>query len=442
MKHWFLRFISRGIIGCLTLGLMVGACTAAPQPTATSQPTAADKPEEPVVLTMGSWRVEDVEQIDRILDRFHEKYPYITVRYDPTSAPDYDAALLAQLKAGTAPDLFYLRSYSVSRGLYEQGYLAALDDLPGLKANFSAAMRAPWAADEGQSYGLPFIATSHGVYYNQDLFDQLHLSPPQTWEELLVTAQKIKDAGYIPFANASGDAWTMAEIVFMNLAPNFIGGREGRMAYLNGTRCFNDASMIKAFQAVKDLAPFLPENQSALTYTDSQQLFVQGKALMMLDGSWDIPFFESSNPGFRWSIFAPPPPAGQPPYITFHLDAGMGMNAASHHQDEARLFLEWMTSAEFAGLLGNELPGFFPMHTNPPALQNQHANAFLQLNQGRGADVRFPWEKLRDGSPDGYTLIQDGAVAVVNGRQTPQGAADALQNGLAQWFTPAQACPK
>ncbi len=392
------------------------------------------------MLTMGSWRVEDVEQMNRILDEFHKAYPNISVRYDPTPAPEYDAALLAQLQGGTGPDLFYLRSYSVSRNLYKQGYLEPLDTIPGLQENFSAAMRAPWATDDGHSYGMPFIATSHSIYYNQDVFDQLKLPLPQTWEELLATAQKIKQAGYIPFANASGDAWTMAEIVFMNLAPNFIGGRDGRMAYLAGKRCFNDAHIVAAFQAVKDLAPFLPDNQSALTYTDSQQLFVQGKALMMLDGSWDIPFFESAGPTFRWSVFAPPPPAGQPPYITFHLDAGMGMNAASSHKEEARLFLAWMTTSQFAGLLGNQLPGFFPMHATPPALQNQHANTFLQLNQGRGTDVRFGWEKLRDGSPDGYTLMQDGAVAVVNGQQTPQQAADALQDGLAQWFTPAQAC--
>jgi hypothetical protein len=85
---------------------------------------------------------------------------------------------------------------------------------------------------------------------------------PTTWQELLTAAQTIKDAGYIPFANASGDAWTIAEIVFMNLAPTFIGGYEGRQAYLSGERCFNDESMVNAFQAVADLGPFVPEGQS------------------------------------------------------------------------------------------------------------------------------------------------------------------------------------
>lgn len=91
---------------------------------------------------------------------------------------------------------------------------------------------------------------------------------------------------------------------------------------------------------------------------------------------------------------AQPPPAGQPGYVTFQLDAGMGLNVASQHKSEARLFLEWMTTPEFARLLGDELPGFFPMSKQAPALQDAHANTFLALSKSRDTDVRFVWEKL------------------------------------------------
>ncbi len=406
------------------------------QPSATPQPT----PPKEVVLTMGSWRPDDVEQMNDILAVFHEQHPSITVQFIPTKPPEYNDVLEAQLAGGSAPDLFYLRSYAVSRGLFEQNYLEPLDALPGLKENFVPAMLAPWATDDGIPYGVPFIATSHGIYYNADLFNQFDLAIPATWEELLTAAQTLKDDGVIPFANASGDAWTMAELVFMNLAPDFIGGREGRMAYLSGERCFNDEHIVAAFQAVQDLAPFLPENQSLLTYSDSLQLFLQGKAAMWMGGSWDIPFFEGEQPAFTWSVFAVPPPAGSEGYVTFQLDAGMGLNAASAHKAEAMLFLEWMTTPEFGALLGNELPGFFPMHADAPQLNNQHANDFLALSKDHPTDVRFTWEKLMEGTPSAYTLVQDGAVAVVNGEQTPQQAADALQTGLAEWYKPAQTC--
>jgi raffinose/stachyose/melibiose transport system substrate-binding protein len=444
MRHKLLIFV-------VLLALVFSACSSPapevqPAPPVETPGAAAPEPVQPppaqeqVVLTMGSWRVDDIAQMNTILSAFTAQHPNITIQFDPTNPPDYNAVLRTQLSGGTAPDLFYLRSFATSRQLYNEGFLEPLDDLPGLNENFSEAAISPWATDDGLPYGVPFIAVSHGVYYNQDIFDELNLQIPTNWDELLSTAQAIQDAGYIPFANASGDEWTIAEIVFMNLAPNFIGGREGRLAYLAGERCFNDENAVAAFQAVQDLAPFLPPGQQALTYYDSQQLFLMGEAAMWLGGSWDIPFFESENIDFEWSIFAVPPPAGSQGHITFHLDAGMGLNSASPNKEAARLFLEWMTTPEFAMLLGNELPGFFPVRNNPPQLANEHANAFLALNEGRGQDVRWAWPVLLDGSPDGYTLMQNGAIGVVNGTMTPQQAADALQNGLAQWFEPAQNC--
>lgn len=434
--------VIRFFILFLVLFLVIG-CTSPATPTPTPiviLPTAVK--ERTVTLVMGSWRTDDVEQMNRILAKFHESHPNITIQYDPTIATEYDAALLAQLEAGTGPDLFYLRSYAISRTLYDKGYLLSLDTVPGLKENFSSQMRAPWATNEGISYGMPYIATGHGIYYNVDLFKQLNIEVPATWEDLMAAAQKIEAAGITPFANASGDTWTMAELVFMNIAPNFIGGYEGRMAYLSGARCFNDAHVVAAFQGVKDLSEYFSPNQAALKYGDSQQLFLQGKAAMWLSGSWDILFFESNKPSFTWSVFAPPPPKGQPPYYTFHLDAGMGINASTKYKEEALEFMQWMTTQEFAGLLGNEFPGFFPMHTQTPALTNAHAQTFLALKEGRGTDVRFAWEKIRDGDPSAYTLIETASVDIANGSRTPQQAADALQTGLARWFVPAQICQK
>ncbi len=401
-------------------------------------PTAAQDQTE---LVMGSWRVDDVDQMNTILDAFHAEHPDIMVSFDPTNPPDYNATLRSQLEAGTGPDLMYLRSFSTSRQLYDEGFLSELSDVPQLMENFTEGARAPWATDDGVPYGIPFVAVSHGIYYNADLLDELGLSVPTSWDELIATAQAVQDAGYDAFANAAGDEWTMAEIVFMNLAPTFIGGVEGRQAYLSGERCFNDENAVSAFQAVADITPYLPEGHEALAYYDSQQLFLLGEAAMWFGGSWDIPFFESEAPDFEWSIFPIPAPEGKDQHVTFHLDAGMGLNAASENQEAAKVFLDWLSGPQLAELLAAELPGFFPAHEEIPVVENEHAATFLGFNEtAAGLDVRWAWPVLLDGSPDGYTLMQAGAVGISNGTTTPQEAADALQAGLAEWYEPAQGC--
>ncbi|NCC23633.1 MAG: carbohydrate ABC transporter substrate-binding protein [Deltaproteobacteria bacterium] len=392
------------------------------------------------VLTLGSWRTDDIPEMNVILGRFHEAHPDIRVVFDPTPAPDYDQVLTAQLEGGTAPDLFYLRSFTKSRQLHEAGHLEKLNDLPGLAWAFATESLAPWTGDDGVVYGVPFIATSHAVYYNADLFSKFGLSVPRTWEELLAAAETLKKHGITPFANACGDAWTINEIVFFNILPNFIGGRAGRLEYLAGRRCFNDESMVRAFEALHDLSRFFPDNHDFLRYSDSLQLFVQGKAAMWMGGSWDIPYFEQEKPAFSWRVFAPPPPAGYPGHITFHLDAGIGLNSASTRKEAARVFLTWLTNPATGELLGNTLPGFFPMHRTVPELDHAAAREFLSLNQGRGTDVRFVWDRLRDGNPDAYPLLMDLTKAVIRGDMSPRNAADALQQGLALWYEPARGC--
>ncbi|MFW6082452.1 MAG: ABC transporter substrate-binding protein [Chloroflexota bacterium] len=424
----------------LVLAIVSIACTSesAQEPSASDVTTTSTAYDE-VILTLGGWRTA-TGHMNQLLAEFHREYPHITVRFDPSDSAEYDSILEAQLEAGTAPDVFYVRSYSSSEALFQEGHLISLSGLPGLEEQFSPAVLAAWSTDDGVPYAVPFSATSHGVYYNQDLFQDLGLGVPGTWDEFLVTADRLDEAGVIPLANGTKVGWALAETIFMNLAPGFIGGREGRQAYLSGERCFNDESMVSAFQAVQDLAPFLPQDHHLLGYIDSLQLFAQGKAAMWLSGSWDIPYFEEAEPNFAWSVFAVPPPASRRGCVTFHPDVGIGLNASSTRQDEARAFLNWMTRPEFGRLLGSEMPGFFPMHRESLVLENDHANAFLALNQGRDTDIRFVWEALREGSPSGYALVQQGTKDVLLGKQSPQEAADALQEGLAAWFEPAQIC--
>jgi len=390
-----------------------------------------------VELTLGSWRVDDVAQVQKLLDAFHAKHPNIRIKFTPTNPPDYNAVLRTQLTGGTGPDLMYVRSYKVGQDLYADGFLEPLTELlPILEENYTVGSLEAWSLD-GVPFAVPFMAVSHGIYYNVDLFKKHNLEIPQTWEELLAVAEKLKAAGVIPFANGSKDEWDMNEIVFMNLLPNFIGGRDARLEYETGQVPFNDEKMVSAFQALQDLAPYLPVGQEGVSYYDAQQLFLLGRAAMFFGGSWDVAFFVASEPDFDWSVFATPAPEGRPQVVCFHPDAGLGLNAASPHKEAGLAFLKWVTSAEAAQILADEIPGFYPLNVNPIQIQSKHANDFYALSEGKEVDARFVWPVLQAGEPNGYLLTQTAALAVVKGSMTPQEAADYLQEGLEQWFEPA-----
>jgi raffinose/stachyose/melibiose transport system substrate-binding protein len=393
--------------------------------------------ESKVALTMGSWRADDVAQMTKLLAAFSQKYPNIEIKFDPTNPPDYNAALRLQLQSGIGPDLMYARSYDTGLQLFKDGFFADVTALPGLNKVYSDLARAPWADEKGRSFALPFCAVSHGVYYNVDIFKKLGISVPKTWEDFLAACQKIQDAGITPVANGLADQWDINEVVMMNILPNYIGGAEGRLAYEAGKAKFNDAKMVAAFTAMKQLSAFCPKGFEALTYNDSNALFVNQKAAMYFDGSWTMASFTDMK--FNWSVFAPPPPKGKKGFVTFHPDSGIAINAKTAHPNECRTFLQWLYSDEAASVVSNSIPtGFFPIASNAAKITDAHADAFLQMSKSLPTDVRFVWPKLMNGKPSGYNLLQDGTIAVMTGKKSPQEAADDLQNGLAQWYAPAK----
>lgn len=412
-------------------------------PEKVSVDTASQSPPEnlkQVILTLGSWRKKDVEQINFILNKFNEKYPHIVIKFDPTGPAEYNDVIEAQLESNTAPDLLYLRSFSHSRKLYEKNYLLELTELDGIKDIFPAPMLNAWSAQEGEIYAVPLMAVSHGIYYNASLFKEMNLNIPNTWQALLTLSNTLKTSGFVPFANATGEAWTINGLLLQNVIPSIIGGAEGRLAYYNGERCFDDEQMVAAFQAVKDIAPYVSKNQKLLKYEDSLQLFIQGKSPMWFGGSWDIPFFEEQNTDFEWRVFPIPAPEGKDNYITFHPDAGIGLNRSSAYIEEATLFLKWMMTDEFATLISQQLPGFFPMHNKVTDVENQHARLFLDFNKKYKTDIRFVWGKIRDGNPSAYQLSMQSSIDVMNGMITPKQAAENLQAGLSSWYLPASQC--
>jgi hypothetical protein len=73
-------------------------------------------------------------------------------------------------------------------------------------------------------------------------------------------------------------------------------------------------------------------------------------------------------------------------------------------------------------LLGNNLPGFFPLTKDVPTLSDPIAADFMAFNgAAKGVDIRFVWEKLLaapSGSVDAYTSLNNNVIAVLKDEKT------------------------
>ncbi len=389
---------------------------------------------EKTVLTMGSWRADDVDAWTKLLAEY-EKVSGVHIDFKPTNPPDYNASLRLQLDNGTAPDLMFARSYATGAELFEKGFFADVTNLAGLQENFGESSKDAWRDANGKSFAVPVAAVVQSIFYNKDIFEKNGLAIPQTWEELLEVSEKLKAAGIIPFANGLADEWDINECFMMGILPNFIGGEKGRSEYEKGIRPFNDSAMEAAFTAMQSIAPYCPEGFEALSYNDSNALFATGKAAMFADGSWTLDTFKDLS--FKWGNFAFPPLKGNDDHICFHVDMGIAMNAKGAHLEEARAFLEWLCKPEGVAVVAKYLPnGFYPMFKGDIPIENAQSAELYALVKTRGQDVRFVWPKLMNGTPSGYNLLNEGVIAVMKNQSTPKEAADALADGLSQWYKP------
>jgi raffinose/stachyose/melibiose transport system substrate-binding protein len=378
-----------------------------------------------VNLTLGSWRADDVEQMNALLAAYKEVAPNVNITFQPTNPPDYNATLRVQLEGGTGPDLMYARSYAAGEELYNDGYFADVTDIPGLMENFNDTNRAPWQAADGKMFAVPFAAVSQVMYYNKDVFAELNLDIPANWNDLLLVCQALNDAGYYPLANGIADEWDILECLALGMVPNYIGGAESRVEYESGEKALNDEAFVNMYTDIQYLAPYLPAGFEAITYNDSQALFATEMAAMFADGSWSLGIYDDVD--FEWGVFAIPAREAEDTAITFHPDMAITMNTATQYPEECKAFLEWLCTEAGATTASQNLPlGYFPMIDFPIALEDPIANECLALNEGKVTDARFVWPKLMDL----YSPMLQEINNLLRGTQTPQGAADAVVAAL------------
>lgn len=422
-------------LGLVLIMMLVAALVPAQQASVTS---AQDK----TTLTIESWRNDDLEiWQDVIIPAFNAHYPDIEVVFAPTAPTEYNGALNAKLEGGTAGDLITCRPFDASLTLFQEGYLASLNDLPGME-NFSDVAKSAWITDDGSDvFCVPMASVIHGFMYNQDIFDELGLEVPATEQEFLDLLQKVKDDGlYQPLAMGTIDQWESATMGFQNIGPNYWKGEEGRLGLIEGTVGYDEDGFLEAFEALARWIPYLPDGYQAISYPDAQNLFASaGMAAVYPTGSWEIGVFQAMNPDLNMGAFKPPLPEGSDTcYISDHTDIAMGVNAASPNQEAALTFLEWMTSAEFAELYSNALPGFFTLSDHQIELADPLAQTFLDWRGECESTIRSSYQILSRGEPNNETQLWEINSRLLNGDLTPQEAADEIQAGLEAWYPPQQ----
>jgi raffinose/stachyose/melibiose transport system substrate-binding protein len=303
---------------------------------------------------------------------------------------------------------------------------------------FPSTSLVAWQTDDAkETFCMPVASVIHGFLYNKNIFKKLNLSVPTTQAEFFNALNIIKkNSSYLPLALGTADRWESSQTVFTNIGPTFWHGEEGRKALIAGKAKFTDTSFLAALDFEAKLATYLPKNVGTQTYSESQNLFAQGRAAIFPLGSWDIAYFNQVA-GLEFGVFAPPvKTSGDQCVISDHMDIGLGINKHSKNKEDAYKFLAWIGSQEFAALYTNRMTGFFTLSNHLIALDDPIAKQMLDWRNQCLSTIRLSSQALNRGTPNMETALWNINADVLNGNLNAKEAAFKLQTEFAKWQKP------
>ena len=366
--------------------------------------------------------------VEKLNQMFMEKHPDIVVRREAITTDDMRPIVQTTLAANEAPDVIYYDTGPGFAGvLASAGLIRPIDDLYEQYGWDDRIFE--WTKErttfDGKVYGIGNELEFYGAYYNIDLFNQLGLSIPQTYDELLALCQVAQDNDLIAISFADQGKWPAYHM--FSITANNLLGKERMDNLLFGDGRWDDPDVVEAiriwFDEMNKANCFVPD-PAAVAYNDGTTLFYNGQALMHFTGTWLLGRVLENVQDFEvgWLFF--PSVGGRPVLPPAGLGSGYFIAANSPNVDAAAKYLDFLFSEEAAKVWMEDVKIVLPMDVDTeqydlPDLFAFVVEALAQQEMGHNIDVL---------TPDNFnTMMGDGFQAVLLGEKTPEQQAADLQ---------------
>ncbi len=306
-------------------------------------PFTKPKPEN---ITLKYWGLWEPEQIMRgVINDYQKLHPNITIEYKRMSPQRYRETVTTRLAENVGPDIFRFHNTWLPMLKNDLSPIPPeVMDQATIKKTYYPVVTKDLAIGD-KYYGLPLEMDVLALYINSDIFNAAGVTPPGSWEEFKITAQKVttKSEGKIQTAGAAiGTANNIqhwSDILGLMLLQN---GTE--MTKVDNT-ILSDGSNA-GVDAIDYYASFaIGENRVwDETLDDSVMAFSQGKVAMIFAPHWQIFEIKVINPNLNFYI-APVPQlsGGKVNWATYWVE---GVAKKSKYQKEAFEFLKYLTAKE------------------------------------------------------------------------------------------------
>jgi multiple sugar transport system substrate-binding protein len=327
------------VVVAIAITLNVIGCQKLPRAIAPTAPT-------PVIVKLSSWAANPAEQklLKQVLNDFHIHHPGIKVKHEVIN-DQYMDVIKTRLIGEAAPDVFYLDAleapFFMSQDVLEplEGYIKPEFDLADFQETLLDSFKY-----QNHIYGLPKDYSTLALFYNKQAFAAANLSsPPTTWDELrsyskLLTLDRNGD-GRI-------DQYGFGETPELARQAYKIKAFGGRIVTEKGYAAFASVAGLQGLQlAVEQYQKDRTSAQKSDVGTNSgSEMFGQGKAAMVIEGNWAIPYLRETFPKLEFAIAEVPSINDKKGTMVFTV--AYVMNKQALHKAEAWELISYLTGFE------------------------------------------------------------------------------------------------
>lgn len=290
---------------------------------------------------------EAADTFEKIITQFNESQDEIKVTQN--IVPDSTSVLMSRAATGDLPDIIQVGGMQDSNTMQfmKEGHfldISGMECLGQVVDDYQEAIKF-----KGKNYVVPISANFSGVYYNKDKFEDKGYQVPETYDELMKLAEKMKKDGETPFLFPDKDPWTLVQCWEDNIDGSARGDRKPvYMDIANGETTFQDDELFaETLQKVVDIHEYGQGDTLALGYDQAISDFATGKACMFMQGIWALPSIKKANPDMNVGMFSFPSNSGDTK-VSMGIDVNLAISAKCANAEAAKKFVEFAASIDGA----------------------------------------------------------------------------------------------
>ncbi|WP_240230848.1 ABC transporter substrate-binding protein [Devosia lacusdianchii] len=305
-------------------------------------------------LNFVSWQVGEKGYGDwwaAVIEEFETTHPDVTIDFTLVPRDGYTDAMITQFAAGAPPDIVHLTSFEYQT-FAENGWL---EDL-GPWVEKSGMDLTGWAGQsacvwKGTTNCIMLLYFGYILAYNEQLLEEAGVAVPTNWEEFLAAARATtidRDGDGIKDVYGTGVHLATANSSYTNDVLMYVLSAGGRWTDSNGKVTINTPETIEGINRWRTL---VEEELTPMGMVggDTDQLFMEGKVAMRINGPWINGFVQRAEPGIQEHLKYAASPL-QPPLGGSSNVITLAKETLQEKKELAWEFIQLATSQKFQEL--------------------------------------------------------------------------------------------